>query len=226
MTKKEIVEALGIDKKTFIKDLIIAILVIVLIFSVLFVIKHIMDRYLHIEEPIFLETKVVAYIENDTAYIPLTFLDNLENSRYAKEIKIVIDGKEYFGEYDDSSYDITSVPRNYAGSRRFYKNELYQKPYAIRKQTILVNGLDLDMKADTISIHFSTVDEKEYPLQLSFTDSLDKREIVISEEFITIAEPLEGVQILMTYPEWKKSDAGEYKLNKKGISNYLEYLYN
>lgn len=225
MTKKEIAEALGINKRDFFKYLLIVILVLALIFSVLLVIKHRFDRFLTVDEPIFLETKIVAYVENGTAYIPLTFLDNLESTRYVKEITINIDGKNYKGKYDDESYDPSSVPRTYGGARRFYKSEIYQKPYTIRKQTITVDNIDLTKKGSNITILYSGTKEKEYPLDISFTNSLDNREIVISSEFIEKAEPLEGVQILMTYPEWQKNESGEYKLNRKGISNYLTYIY-
>lgn len=225
MTKKEIAEALGIDKKEVIKDALIALAVLVLIFSVLLLIRHRMNRYIEVEKPIFLEKKVVSYVEEDTAYIVLTFLDNLDTSKHIKEIRFNCGEKEYVGTYEEDSYALSSVPRMYGGSKYFYKSELYQKPYSIRRQTIMVKGINVDMKADEITIKYSNSYEDKCPLDMTFTDNKDKREIQIIDEFIEKAEPLEGVQLLMARSEWVKSDAGEYKLNREGITNFLKDKY-
>ena len=225
MTGKEVAAAFGINKKEVVKDLIIIILVLALIFSVLFVIKARYANCVEVKEPLFLETKVTAYVEDNIAYIPLTFLDNLETGRYVKSVILEKDNKTYIGEFEESDLNTKEVPRIYKGSRRFYQRELIDKPYAIRKQTIKVNGIDLDMTFDKIKVTYNYNDEKEYDFSLDFTNDLEKRSVIVDEDFVKEAEILEGVAILMTYPEFTKQDSGEFKLNRKGISAYLEKIY-
>lgn len=225
MTKKEIIEALGIEKKEVIKDLIITILVLLFIFGILFIIRSRYANCVEVKEPVFLEKNAVCLIEDGTAYIPLTYLDNLEGARYVKEIKLTINEKEYVGAYEEGDLNTNQVPKTYKGSRKFYTYELIKKPYAIRKQTIKVKGINEDMKVSDISITF--IGDIEIPLDfnITFTSDIDSRSITPDEKILNEMELLEGISELIKFSEWSRSDSGEVKLNVKGISSYLESTY-
>ena len=200
------------------RDVVIGIVTIILVVAVILFLKYLNGRYTSLKDPIFLNDEVVCRYEDDTLYIPFTYLDNLSESRYIKEIQVGL----LTAEVDRSELSLGDAPRNYGGSAMFYKMEAYTKPYSFRKQVValkLGGGLIAAGKATVTMSDGSTY---EVEMDITFAESEDEISTHVNRDVMNelgISDELS--EALFDKATYEDSDAGKCRFDKEAISEYV-----
>ncbi|MCQ2554142.1 MAG: hypothetical protein MJ171_00635 [Clostridia bacterium] len=206
-----------IKEKT--RDILIAVITIFLIIAVLVFLKIRTSGFTKVETPVMLNDSAVCLSENGITYIPFTFLDNITESRYIKEIKI----DNVTAQFDRNSLSTGKAPRNYSGSAMYYEQEAYTKPYSLRKLVVEFKGNPAGKK--NVEVTMSDGQVINVMMDLSVTSDPEKATCHVNR---TITDGL-GIEdrlaaALLDKTMYEKSDSGAYRFDKKKISAYVDSI--